>query len=352
MDSPSGEFGFPYALLTAIAIGFVIEWFAYTNYYPAKRIDLFLPALQSPSLVDTIVEAKLIAATQTGDRVDVLILGDSSALMGVDPKVIQEQTQLTAYNLATVAWLGVEGNQVLLEEFIKNHGQPSFIIYHFAPGFIGYDVESMERLDYVRRVKQWIKIDEENKNLGPEARRVPELSIANRSFLPSQSYRKKFQSWLQLRTARTRFLDRSTGSRGSHNDLLKQIDRQDGFLGEVAVPNWKSAPELQAPMTDEPKQHFQQLINETQRMGIPMVLVANPCPEIARNEANQRTLDELESELSNLTADHPHVHFLSPATRYYPNEYMATLNHLAPIATRRNTEEIMGAFPEIRKTSD
>jgi hypothetical protein len=332
-------------MFTAIALGLLIEWLAYVNYHPTPRIDLFVPVTHSPNLVDTIVEGKLQAAARQGEPVDVLVLGDSSGLMGVDPRIIREQTTLSAYNLCTVSWLGVEGNRVLLDQFIATHGQPSIIIYHFAPSELRYDADSLKDMDYVRRVKLWVKLNESIQNPDASVQHRPELSFADQLFLPTQSYRTRVQASLQLRTAETRHLDRDRGSRGSHRDLLKLFESQHGFLAEIDVTDWSAAPEILAGISDHHKTMFQALITETQRRNIQLILVANPVPEVARTPENERRLHELETALVELTRGQPNVRLLLPLTRYYPNGQMAIQNHVAASAVDKNTREILQLFP-------
>lgn len=338
-DVPARQFRFPMALLTAIVIGLLIESVAYTNYQPSERIELFLSPDRVPNLVETIVEGKLQAASQKGEQVDVLVLGDSSGLMGVDPRIIRQQTGASAYNLCTVSWLGAEGNLALFRQFIANHGDPTMVIYHFAPSEMRYDAQAIKEFDFVRRVNLWIKAKERiNQSV---AKQWPELSFKERLFLPTQSHRSSARSLMRWQSARPDRLDVAIGPNESHNETLKRFERQGGFIAEHAETDWSTPPDVLAGISTTQKQSLKELANETSGRGIKLLLVANPLPEIARTEANLRRLQELEAELAKISSDATSVHLMRPVARFYTNEQLANQNHLAASAVERNTREIL-----------
>lgn len=64
---------------------------------------------------------------------DVVIYGDSTALVGVEPKVIEQKTGLKTCNLAEVAGVQVINGLMVLDTYLKNNRPPKYIIFNYAP---------------------------------------------------------------------------------------------------------------------------------------------------------------------------------------------------------------------------
>lgn len=67
---------------------------------------------------------------------DVLIFGDSTALMGVDPRIIQARTGLTSCNIA-IPYMGLSttGN-LTLEHYLAHHPAPRFLVIEVHPSHL------------------------------------------------------------------------------------------------------------------------------------------------------------------------------------------------------------------------
>jgi len=89
------------------SIGYLISNIA-SKYHVDKRIELLL-------------NNKL-------DK-DLFILGSSRALNGIDPKTIQEQTNLSCYNMA-VSGSNIEYHETILDLILQSKNQPKTIIYN------------------------------------------------------------------------------------------------------------------------------------------------------------------------------------------------------------------------------
>jgi hypothetical protein len=66
---------------------------------------------------------------------DVLIYGDSSAAVGVDPRVIKAETGLSACNIAMTQPLVDDLGTLPLDAFLKNNPHPKFLVFQFSPEF-------------------------------------------------------------------------------------------------------------------------------------------------------------------------------------------------------------------------
>jgi len=64
---------------------------------------------------------------------DVVIFGDSTGLMGADPRIIQTRTGLTACNIA-IPYLGLTTTgKLTLEHFLATHKPPKFLVIELHP---------------------------------------------------------------------------------------------------------------------------------------------------------------------------------------------------------------------------
>ncbi len=59
---------------------------------------------------------------------DLLILGDSTAMQGMNPRVIEQQTGFSAYNVATYRNIAAFTDPILLERYLQHHPHPKAIL--------------------------------------------------------------------------------------------------------------------------------------------------------------------------------------------------------------------------------
>jgi hypothetical protein len=64
---------------------------------------------------------------------DVVVDGDSSALVGVMPKVIEQRTGLKTCNIAEVAGVKLINGMMVLDDYLKHNKRPRFLMFVYAP---------------------------------------------------------------------------------------------------------------------------------------------------------------------------------------------------------------------------
>lgn len=105
---------FPFAL-----IAFALWW---------MTSAVYLRHMPYAYLVDT-----GYGSTLQGADCDVVIDGDSTALVGVLPKVIQQRTGLKTCNIAEVAGIKLVNGMMVLDDYIAHNKRPRYLIFLFAP---------------------------------------------------------------------------------------------------------------------------------------------------------------------------------------------------------------------------
>ncbi len=71
--------------------------------------------------------------TLHGTKCDVLISGDSTAMVGVDPAEIQHRTGLSACNIAEYAGIQLLTGTQILDDFLRKNPRPRYLIFLEAP---------------------------------------------------------------------------------------------------------------------------------------------------------------------------------------------------------------------------
>jgi hypothetical protein len=64
---------------------------------------------------------------------DVVVYGDSTALTGIEPHVIEQITGLKTCNLSEVAGVQVINGLMELDTYLENNRRPKFIVFQYAP---------------------------------------------------------------------------------------------------------------------------------------------------------------------------------------------------------------------------
>lgn len=98
------------------------------------NLILVVAGLKTPSRhEDQLVKAKWSLAMASEPHFDWVVLGDSSASLGIDPSVLSEQLGGGVVNLATFGGLGLTGDWWIMDEYLRRHKPPrGFIVVHAA----------------------------------------------------------------------------------------------------------------------------------------------------------------------------------------------------------------------------
>lgn len=90
--------------------------------------DMYLRHMPYAYLVDT-----GYGSTLHGADCQVVIDGDSTALVGVMPKVIEQRTGLKTCNIAEVAGIKLVNGMMVLDDYLAQNRPPRYLVFLFAP---------------------------------------------------------------------------------------------------------------------------------------------------------------------------------------------------------------------------
>jgi hypothetical protein len=130
---------------------------------------------------------------------DVLILGDSTAYLGIDEEQFGEEVGLSAVNVATNVTWGLSGDAWMLEAYIERYGPPSYVVIVHTPHALAVEISgghmaSLETIPGYRYSREF------------RATELPLLEwvkVAVLRYLPFYSQIGKVQTYLSNPTAYT-----------------------------------------------------------------------------------------------------------------------------------------------------
>ena len=126
-----------------------------------------------PSVEESIVQWQVYHLFDAVEPQDVVLIGDSSCLMGVMPDVITEETGLKAWNLGTVGTLSIAGHARILEQYLKKNGPPQVVVYHVTPTTLRFTQQDIDKLGYYSQFREWLFRDDVGTVVGYPLSRLP-----------------------------------------------------------------------------------------------------------------------------------------------------------------------------------
>lgn len=88
---------------------------------------------EKPASYDMLLINEQVKRVKQGERGDIVIFGDSSGLMGIDPLILEKELGRRVQNFCTLAFAGPRGCAIVLEEYLKRNPVPELIIFAFHP---------------------------------------------------------------------------------------------------------------------------------------------------------------------------------------------------------------------------
>ncbi|MBF0340669.1 MAG: hypothetical protein HQL95_06845 [Magnetococcales bacterium] len=116
---------------TILAVA-VILLIAYVRHPTMGDID---KKLQHVNSLEDIIMLEQAKRTSSTGNTDLLLIGDSSCLMGIDPKQLSRQLDgIRVDSLCSIAWIGPVGYATMLRHYLEKHEAPTdlVIVLHLA----------------------------------------------------------------------------------------------------------------------------------------------------------------------------------------------------------------------------
>ena len=329
-----GRWRLPAALLAAAGIILAVELLVAalpdSAHKDLVRHRLYHPNV-TPDIAESIVQWQVAHATLVGEEQDLLLLGDSACLIGLESNLIMEETGLKTWNLGTFGFIYTTGQADILRLFIERNGPPRFLVYHTSHYSFTAQQSKKAVRTWVSRLRKW---------LAP-----PETT---RYLLPSMRHRQKLRNTiLAMGKERVSYtgLDVDRGRFASDNGIRQQLWESRGVLPDPTEVNIEE--ELGENLVWEPRFHpdcvegLERIFEMGREYGFPILIMFNPLPEQGDTTAVTTAMDKLEADLREVIEPYPWVSVYEPFTRFYPNNFCIDMRHVNIYGARRNTEEMV-----------
>ncbi len=331
---PAGRSGrWPGALFLAAALAAAIEALVAAWPRPLRkdlvRHRLYSPAV-APDIAESIVQWQVAHATLMRERQDLLLLGDSACLIGLDAPLLMERTGFLTWNLGTFGFIYTTGQADILELFIERCGPPRFLVYHSSHYSFTAGRRKKAVRTWVSRLRRWL---------------APPESV--RHVLPSLRFRQEIRDALfALGREAPAYagLDQPRGRWASDNEIRRQLwenrgsllDAQEVDIGERLGDDIVWEPRFNPDCGEGLKRIF-----EAARIhGFPVLILFNPLPVQADNPVVRKAMARLEAEIEKTIRPYPGVSVYKPFLRFYPNDLCSDMRHVNYRGALHNTEEL------------
>ncbi|MBN2383351.1 hypothetical protein JXQ70_10750 [bacterium] len=293
--------------------------------------ERFYPPNRVPAFEESIIQWQFYHALADQTPVDILLVGDSSCLMGLRPELIQKRTGLSCWNIGTLDYLGARGYTDALELFIQVRGAPKIVIYHIVNISLNFNEQAIKRFGYLERIHNWLSHYRSGEDDG---RMMPTL--------PSMRYRRQVQRFVTTFSGEEKqeWLDEKRGPYPSDNEVRELIRTSRGALTEIQFEDLSQAQLIKPGIHPEAQSEFLRAVELCARHDITMIIVLNPIPLNAKIPENLHNLHLFEAKIKALTRDYDCVRLHSPLYRFYPIELCASYNHLTEVGAEYNSEQV------------
>lgn len=119
-------------ILVATAVGSVVA-FAFSCDYLSRNHAQFLKPGRFPTKEEFDALAPLLYATRSHEDNDVVFLGESTCLMGIDPVEIEKLGGPRGYNLGSLGPVSIDGIRTTFLAYLSAHSKPSYVLLCLSP---------------------------------------------------------------------------------------------------------------------------------------------------------------------------------------------------------------------------
>lgn len=285
---------------------------------PFERGQRFYPPTRVPAVEESTIQWQLdrLARTPT----DVLLFGDSSAMMGLDPAIFVEETGARVQNFGTVSWLHTEGHADLLELYVERHGPPQVALYQMGTLIHVYPHDELTGTGLLDNYRSYLGVTEQ---AGP---------------LPSMALRGWTRDVFEGRHYPAVYTEAPRGREPSDDWVRERLESHAGLNVDFAVrSNWDALGPLQALYRPTIESGLLRMFEVADAHGFPLFVVHAPIPDRFQNADRDAEYTHVEEQLSALAEPFPTVRVVGPFARYLPVAAFANFEHLTPAGARLNS---------------
>lgn len=277
-------------------------------------LRLYLSGVQ-PSFDASVLHWQIERLRHLDEPAEALIIGDSSALIGLDPAVLREQTGLRTEGIATIAHLGVSGQADLLQTYLDRLAPPQVVIAQFGDWSLATSDADADRMGWRAAVRAWIGLDDR-----PVAR------------WPSH----------RLRPAARQLLGGGWHQAGARDAAVaEELRRTRGHVDDpLPLQDWSDAPRPRPAVHPDAARGLVRLVRLAQDAGAALLLVHPPVPQVFDSPATRAAYADTAARLKLLLSDLGHGALHTPFAELRPTAEFSSVDHLAADGARRHSRAV------------
>lgn len=290
-----------------------------------------------------LLSAKWSLATSATQDFDWIVVGDSSASLGIDPSILSKELKSKTINLASFGSMGLTGDLWMLDEYLQNHEPPrGVIVVHAAEVWGGGQGDAfyqyaaaipVSTLSLVTRLISWHSSPSEIYHC-----------LNHRNWFPLTLLKDQARfllGWSTQPIATTR------GTLELPPDGLMRMDSSRANIDHVkehARTYWEAFGDS-IPQFGPGAEAIAALVQRSDRFGFDLYFANGPVPDcLAESEDFHDRTCVIRKELEQIADDHDNVHYLlRDWVRFSPAE-MENANHVVGPAVDRYTAELASAI--------
>jgi len=295
--------------------------------FDPREIRFYPPPPFSPNMVESSINYQIGSVyTYKGDP-DILLIGDSSCMFGLIPMDVNRMTGLDCLNIATVGYLGVQGQVDLLEYYLKLHKAPKLVLCQFGFPTLERTTARIKDYGWYDKVKRWLPGWND--------------SFAARTFQYHNAIRWK-AFWSFRKTLLSKGM--TDGFTLKEDGFAVQLELNKGYMPNPPKEALHQLAPEEIPtlkITSNSIEALKALDAVAAKYGIRVVFYMNPMPESARSNEFISRLDSWDEQLRSACSGLKHLYIpeKSRLLRFYPVSICPTFRHITTPAAERNTEE-------------
>lgn len=234
---------------------------------------------------------------------DVIVFGDSSALVGVIPPLIQKQTRLTCQNFGLVQDVTIKSHVDMLELFLKKHRKPRMLVYHFSDGVLATPNPKLHKKGMFKPYQSWLGKDR-----------------SLETYWPSHRFRT---------IARHLVLGHWHEDLKHDTSFRKRLIFTQGYLPDSrTTKDWSKAGPPHVLLHEDGLKGLKRLLTKTQQWRLPLLVMHAPMPKLFAYPKFHQMQIKNQRTLRALLKSYPHARLATPYTRYLPVKYFADFHHV------------------------
>jgi hypothetical protein len=117
--------------MTLATVAFGITACLIADCWESKK--LFLRNYRTPNWWEAHIDCTMDYARNSSEGNDVVFLGDSACITGLETRRFGELTGLSAYNLGCGGLIGIDGFSLILESYLEHHPVPRMVVFCVHP---------------------------------------------------------------------------------------------------------------------------------------------------------------------------------------------------------------------------